>query len=140
MPARVHPALYNGRGVWIAQSDIFTETTERISDELRAGAESWRVRFGKRVRHFVEARHVGSLDLCHSVQSRTVGKRSQSLMLPLSVDEIEDARFRCAKGARTLGIVRRRRRGGRSWRRDWYYAAGYEERGGRCEKTLYADP
>src|SRR6267378_4492940 len=138
MTARVHPTLDSCLRVGIAQRDVLREAAEWISDIVRAIAEGWQLGLGQGVRHFLEVRHVLSLDLRHSIQLCVVDERRQPLMSPFSVDEIEDPRFcRAVLACARADPGRRRRRRSPNGNRaaDDYYSDGR-----RGEISLRAHP
>jgi hypothetical protein len=87
----VHPTLNDRFSARITQCHVFRESPERISNVVCAISQGGKLGVGQGVRHFLKTRHVLGLDLRHPIQLRIVDERRQSLMLPLRVDEIEDA-------------------------------------------------
>src|SRR5438105_2710746 len=72
---RVHPALDDGLRVWISKRDVLSQAAERIADVMSAIAQGRELRAWNRVCHFLEARHVLSLDLRHSIELLVVDER-----------------------------------------------------------------
>ncbi len=72
---RVHPALDDRFRVRIPQRYVLSEAAVGIADVTGAIAQGRELRARNRVRHFLEARHVLSLDLRHSIELLIVDER-----------------------------------------------------------------
>src|SRR4051812_29412880 len=131
--SRVHPAFDYGLGVGVTEGDILRQAAVRIPHVARSVDQSGQISIGYDVSHFLEPRHVAGLDLRHPIQLRVVDECRQTLVPPLSVDEIEYPGF-----GRTERAARRVRCARRGCRRDWrwceLYGTSSQNRSGRGHK------